>query len=52
MLAATRLLAVSVEQSFESRVEIKLLLHQTIKRSINYVNGKRMNFEGNDPAFA
>lgn len=52
MLAATRLLAVSVEQSFESRVEIKYLLHQTINRSINYGTDKLMNFGGNDPAFA
>jgi len=51
MLAATGLLAVSVEQSFESRIEIKLLLHQTINRSINYGNEKWMNFEGNDSAF-
>jgi hypothetical protein len=52
MLAATRLLAVSVERSFESRVEIKYLLHQTINRSISYGTEKQMNFGGNDPAFA
>jgi len=52
MLAATRLLDVSVEQSFESRVEIKYLLHQTINRSINYGTEKWMSFGENDPAFA